>query len=397
MIHITTETRKGKRLFLIFHGRFPSNKAASLFAAKSAEAFAEQGLDVELVVSRRLGRETGNPYGYYKVKDIFRIVYLPVLDLPSANWMNSVRFALSSLSFSLFCYWYLLRHAGKEDVIYSNESLPLLFASFSFPRTFYEMHDFPAKGKGLFGFFIRRMRWVLIHNDWKADSAKKAFALEEENIFREPNAVQMEDFDISLSKEEAREKLSLSHDKKIVVYTGHLYAWKGVDTLARAAHELSDQYLVVFVGGTPEDVKKLRDAHTDVDNLLITGWKPHAEIPLWQKAADVLVLPNTAKENISKYYTSPMKLFEYMASGVPIVASRLPSIEEIVTDGEVFFVPPDDASALAQKIQEACRDTERAEIKASAAYRAVTEHTWQKRAARIISFIRSRRVGGRSA
>jgi glycosyltransferase involved in cell wall biosynthesis/putative flippase GtrA len=376
-----------KSLFLILHGRFPSNKADSLFAAKNAEAFAEEGVTVTLVVGRRLGREEGDPYKYYNVKNTFKIVYLPVLDMPIVNYLTRIRFVLSTITFALSSYWYLLWHAKKEDIIYSNESLPLLLASASFPNIFYEMHDFPESGFRLFGIFLRRMTWVLIHNNWKADSAKKLFHMKEERILREPNAVSIEDFDISITKEAARKRVSLPQEKKIVVYTGHLYSWKGADTLARAARELSNEYLVVFVGGTPEDIEKLRADNNRYEKMLFVGWRPHEEIPFWQKAADVLVLPNTAKEDISKYYTSPMKLFEYMASQVPIVASRIPSIEEIVTDEDVFFAEADSPASFAKMIVTAVENTEEAEQKVAHAFEKVAQHTWEKRAKRVVAFI----------
>lgn len=382
---------KPKKLFLIFHGRFPSNKAASLFAAKSAEAFADEGMLVELIVPRRLHREPGDQYNYYRIKKNFRIIYLPVLDIPVPNFMTPLRFITSSLSASLSCYWYLLRHAKKTDIIYSNEYLPLFLASFSFPQTFYEMHDFPESGKSLFGGFLRRMRWVLIHNNWKAQAAKKIFKINESRIICEPNAVQIEDFDIAISKEDARRKLNLPKDKKIVVYTGHLYSWKGVDTLALAAKELPDDYLVVFVGGVPEDIKKLSDAHNNETNILIAGWRPHEEIPLWQKAADVLLLPNTSKENISKYYTSPMKLFEYMASKRPIVATDIPSIREVLDESNAVIVTPDDPKSMADGIISILTNNTYKETVTEKAYRDVAMHTWRKRAKRILDFIMSNR------
>ncbi len=132
-----------QKLFLIFHGRFPSDKAASLFAAKSAETFAKEGIDVVLLVPRRIGREKGNPYDYYRVQKNFRIAYLPVLDTGGIGFLKPVRFMLSFLSFSLSSSFYLLWGASRSDIIYSNESLPLFLASFAFPNSFFEMHDFP--------------------------------------------------------------------------------------------------------------------------------------------------------------------------------------------------------------------------------------------------------------
>jgi glycosyltransferase involved in cell wall biosynthesis len=376
-----------RRLFLIFHGRFPSDKAASLFAAKSAETFAKEGIEVILLVPRRIGREKGDPYEYYRVDKNFRIVYLPVLDIGRVRFLQPVRFMLSFLSFSLFSFLYAFVKAAKSDIIYSNETIPLFLASLVLPNTFYEMHDFPESKLTLFGIFIRRMKGVVIHNRWKAEKTKELFFVSESNVLCEPNAVDIKEFDIPVSKDEARQKLHLPLDKKITVYTGHLYSWKGVDTLAVAAKELPNEYRVVFVGGNSEDVRRFRNEYGTTPTILIVGFRPHHEIPLWQKAADVLVLPNTAQEDISKYYTSPMKLFEYAASNRPIVASRIPSIEELVDESKAILVEPDSAHALAVGIQRAC-DNEEFSLQISVkAHEWVTEHTWTKRAKRILKFI----------
>ncbi len=376
-----------QKLFLVFHGRFPSNKAASLFVAKSCEAFAESGLDTVLIVPRRLGREKGDPHEYYKVKKDFQIVYLPVIDLKEFWLPNSVRFFVSFLSFSVTTFVHLRIHAKKNDIVYSNESLPLYLVSFFYPKTFYEMHDFPESKLFFFGMFLRRMKWVLIHNRWKVEQAKATFKINNRSILCEPNAVDLKDFDSKVTRDEARDKLQLPLDKNIVVYTGHLYGWKGANILANAAQELGSEYLVAFVGGIPEDVAHFKKLYGNCTNILIVGFRPHFEVPLWQKAADILVLPNTAKEKISNLYTSPMKLFEYAASKRPIVASRIPSITELVDDETVFFATPDDVHSLAETIKEASEKKELSEKRSAAAYVWVTEHTWGKRAKRITSFM----------
>lgn len=376
-----------KKLFLIFHGRFPSEKAASIFAAKSAEAFANEEMEVFLCVPRRLGREIGSPYSYYGVSDNFHVIYLPVIDLYFLPLWKRLSFWISFVSFSISSSYYLLIKSSQRDVIYSNETVPLFFASFISPNTFYEMHDFPESKFLFFKIFLHRTKWLLIHNQWKTEQVTKQFGIQKDKIITEPNAVEIVDFDVTLSKEDARKNLSLPLDKKIAVYTGHLYSWKGTATLAESALMLPNDYLVVFVGGTAEDLKRFRETYGRVPNMLIVGWKPHSEIPLWQKAADVLVLPNTAKEKISKYYTSPMKLFEYMVSRVPVVASRIPSIEEIVTEEDVFFALADSATSFAKTIQKAVEGPEEAYKRATHAYTKVSQFTWEKRVKRILAFI----------
>jgi glycosyltransferase involved in cell wall biosynthesis len=377
-----------KKLSLIFHGRFPSDKAAALFAAKSAEAFAVQGLDVTVLVPCRKGIITKDPFDFFSVKKNFKIKYLPIIDIFSFKKINLIAFWISFFSFSFYSFLYIRKNSSKEDVVYSNETFPLFLASFIRPNCFYEMHDFPESKLLFFGKFLSRMKWVLIHNKWKLSEVKKLFP--KINNFRfiyEPNAVDIKAFDIGISKEEARNRLGLPLDKKIVVYTGHLYGWKGVATLAETSQFLDNDFLIVFVGGTSVDMDKFKIKYGHDSKINIVGHKMHSEIPLWQRSADVLVLPNTAKEKISAYYTSPMKLFEYMASKKPIVASDIPSIKEIVSEENVFFVLPDDSAKLALGIKSVFLDDALAEKRAIKSFEDVRSHTWQNRAERIINFM----------
>ncbi len=380
-------TKKG-RMFLIFHGRFPSERAAALFAAKSAEAFGSF-MDVTLLVPRRLGRSKRSAFDYFDLKKNFKVVFLPTIDIFWLPLLSRLGFHISQTVFSLVCLAYLKFHASKEDIIYSNENLPLLILVRSFPNCFYEMHDFP--GEQSYPFYRRlfkKVRWILIHNKWKAGKALEVLSVDREKILIEPNAVELEKFDIKMTKSEARSILGLSEGKKTIVYTGHLYGWKGADTLAEAALSFAADFMFYFVGGTETEVKDFRRRYHK-PNISFVGHQPHAQIPLWQKAADVLVIPNTAKEDISKYYTSPMKLFEYMASGTPIVASQIPSIEEIVTKDDVRFFAPDDPASLANAIRETAGETDMSISKTKNALKRVGSHTWTQRAERIIGFTRS--------
>ena len=102
------------------------------------------------------------------------------------------------------------------------------------------------------------------------------------------------------------------------------------------------------------------------------------------------MLPNTALEDISKYYTSPVKLFEYMASGTSIVASDLPSVREIVSEEDVCFVKPDDPEALYEGIKRVLSDHNFAgEISRNAVLKSKS-YTWPRRTSRILSWLANR-------
>jgi len=114
------------------------------------------------------------------------------------------------------------------------------------------------------------------------------------------------------------------------------------------------------------------------------GWVNNRVIPKYLKSADVLVLPNSAKSTISLLYTSPMKLFEYMASCRPIIASDLPALREILNSKNSFLVAPDNARSLADGIRKILGDNDLAETISDQAAHDVLQYTWQKRASFIL-------------
>lgn len=371
------------KINLIFHGRFPSEKADSLFAILDAKSFVDQGVQVDIIVPRRLGRRS-DVFGFYGLNDFCKIKYLPILDLYILPIPKFISYFVGIGSFAISCLIYSIFNSKKDEYFYSNEIVPLYPVSF-IRKTFYEMHDYPESKKGIFARMITRMDKILIHNRWKTDRVITEFGINKNKIITLPNAVSVEEFDIQISRQQARQMLGLPLDKKIVVYTGHFYSWKGVDLLAQTASKMP-QYDFYFIGGNPHAVEQYRAKFNHI-NMHFLGFKPHREIPIWQKSADCLVLPNTAKEDISKYYTSPMKLFEYMASGVPIVASQIPSIEEIVSDFEVKFFEPDSEESLTNAIDNILQNKDSANNLAKNARVKVNDYTWRIRAKKIINFI----------
>ncbi|MEK7072214.1 MAG: glycosyltransferase, partial [Patescibacteria group bacterium] len=210
-----------------------------------------------------------------------------------------------------------------------------------------------------------------------------------DKILVAPDAVDLDQFlDIKESKEELRQKLNLPINKNIIVYTGHLYKWKGVQTLAEASSFLTDHELVVIIGGTDKDILDFKNKNKDLRNILIIGHLPQYLIPSYLKAADVLVLPNSAKSTISSTYTSPLKLFEYMASQRPIIASDLPSIREILNNGNSVLVEPDNSKKMAENIMLILQNSLLSDKISKQSYNDVQKYSWSKRANSIVNFIK---------
>jgi len=144
---------------------------------------------------------------------------------------------------------------------------------------------------------------------------------------------------------------------------------------------------VHIVGGMPDDVERKRRLveETGATNVTLVGHVLPERVPLYLSAADVLVLPMSARYAHTAYYASPLKLFEYMASRRPIVTSNLPSICEVLKDKHTaLMVEPDSPESLANGIQTLLACPELCERLSENAFRDVQQYTWRKRAGKIV-------------
>jgi glycosyltransferase involved in cell wall biosynthesis len=170
-------------------------------------------------------------------------------------------------------------------------------------------------------------------------------------------------------------------------YAGHLYPWKGVDLIVEAVAALPDTRALIVGGHELElDLTRVKDLAAQLDcapRITFTGLLPPPEVSARLRDADVLVLPNPASA-VSNAYTSPLKLFEYMASGRPIVASDLPSIREVLTDERnALLVAPGNPPALTAAIRRLMEDRALGARLARQALDDVRAYTWEKRAERL--------------
>lgn len=359
--------------------RIPTEKAHGLQIMKTCEALAERGARVILYVPSRRNPINADPFGFFAVRRVFSIVTIPV---PECRVLGRLGYLLHTF---LFAWKARAAMCRETDVhVYSRDHLVLAVCSWAGLRApfYYESHS------GTWNTFARYVvaharRVVCITEGLKQMYVSRGVS--SHKIIVAPDAVDSTLFDTVTDQEQCRRECGLPLDKKIVLYAGSfsLYAWKGLDIFLEAAAQADDAYLFVAVGGTSDDVDRL--SRQQYPRVRLFERVAPTVVPRFMRAADVVVLPNKAGTVVSERYTSPMKLFEYMASGVPLVASDIPSVREVVSEDSAILVTPNDPAALLAGIQRALEDRSGSVARAERARAEVREHySWSCRAETIV-------------
>ena len=191
-------------------------------------------------------------------------------------------------------------------------------------------------------------------------------------------------------KAEARAELGVPQDAFVVGYGGLTFAYRRLDLLieafARFSRERRDA-LLLLVGGRPHEVEEMRALARQlrVESRVITPGQVSPERnALYMSAADTLAIPDT----VTGMTASPLKLFEYMALGKPIVLKDTPALREIVDNESALFFPAGDAEALAHALSTLYNDPDLARKLANAALSRSEGYTYKARAERILEVVR---------
>jgi glycosyltransferase involved in cell wall biosynthesis len=180
-----------------------------------------------------------------------------------------------------------------------------------------------------------------------------------------------------------------------VGYTGSLYAGRGVALMSELARRLPHIDLHVL-GGPTSEADLLRARHDRPSNLHVHGLRPVADAERLQAAMDVLLAPYSSTLTTpggvdTSRWMSPMKVFEYLAAGRPMVCADLPVLREVLIDGTTaLLAPPDDADAWAAAVGRLATDPElRGRIGAAARETHATRFTWEARTATLLGLASS--------
>lgn len=216
-----------------------------------------------------------------------------------------------------------------------------------------------------------------------------SLGIEEKKILIAPSSVNLKKYNFSSSKSDLRKRLGLPLNKSIVMYTGNLYKDRGVEELIEAMQYLPN-LLLIIIGGNLLDINRCKTfvEMNKQENIVFIGHVLHRKIPAYLQSADMLVMPYTT--NLwSLKDMSPLKMFEYMASGSPIIASDFPVLREILTNKvNAIMVKPDNPNSISKGIQWLVDNPEMAISIAQQAKKDVEDFTYVRRAEKIAGWLK---------
>jgi glycosyltransferase involved in cell wall biosynthesis len=349
------------------YGRIVSRKANTVQVMRMCEAFADLGHRVTLYASD--GRESvDNPYAYYGVNRTFQLVRC-----------RRPGYAIGSLVFG----WRVRRAVAARplpDLFYGRDIYSLAAVAHLGRPLMFESHMLPTgfMGRTLQAWLFKRRnfrRLVVISRALAQDYQRLFPWLRDEQLLAAPVGAA-----VSPDGPEAGTPPADPFGRNggfRVGYAGQFHKGKGVDVIVELARRLPeiDFHLI---GGSEKLIALWRSATAGVNNVQFHGHRPAAETEGFRQAMDVLVAPyqeSVVTERSNRDYgrwISPLKVFEYMASRKPIIASDVPALREMLTDDvNAVLVAPGDLAGWAAKLAALAQDAPRRRRLAEQAYQDV--------------------------
>jgi len=375
------------RIALITNSRIPSLTANSIQAMKVAQALMQLNHDVRMFAPKEAESITHDSLlTHYGLKLAPEIEFLPsIKPLKRLDFIFHAQNAAKKIGADLIYTW-----LPQSALIGIKSGYPVVLemhADVSGKLGAWWLSQFlKADGKKLMTVTTQALKNAL------ENSTK--LKLSPEAVLIAPNGVELEKYVKLPSPSEARNQLNLKQGLT-VGFTGHIYKGRGADLLFELAKQMP-QINFLWVGGTPELVtfwkNKLHEAN--VLNVTMTGFVKHDVIHLYQAAADVLLMPYSSSISASSgqdiaEVINPMKMFEYMASGRAIVCADLPSIREVLNEGNCVFVSAESREQRVEnwkaEIEKLLADESLRMKLGSQAQEDVEQFSWVKREERILN------------
>jgi glycosyltransferase involved in cell wall biosynthesis len=285
--------------------------------------------------------------------------------------------------------------ARRADVLYTR-TLPILLGTLlvgTRPVVYETYRPWPRQQPWSTPFFRRlarhpRFLGAVLHSDLARTSYVEA-GIDPDCLLTAHNGYDPERLAPRRSRPTARQQCGLPVDRLTVTYAGRVTMEKGLDLMLEMARALPDVQFVIVGSEGPGPVE--REAEP-LSNVRVVPWQPFDDTVPYLYAADVLLIPPTVAPLKEVGNTVlPMKTFLYMATGRAILAPASPDLQELLHDGKnAALVPPDDPNAAIGRLRALLNDSNERDRLGEAARADIDDHTWPRRAERILRFIQER-------
>jgi glycosyltransferase involved in cell wall biosynthesis len=371
------------KIACIASSRVPSTTANSIQVMKACQAISQLEHEVHLFVPKHNHQlDLGDLPSFYGLNTRFKIEWL---DSPPRFHrydfaFNAVRMA-KRLKADLTYVWFL--QAGVFSLL---ARLPVII----------ELHGPPegSFGPTLFRLFqkLPGKKRLLAITQALASQIQENFNIGVDGrglIQISPNGVDLERYKELPDPSSARAVLGLAPNLT-VGYTGHLYPGRGMSLLTELA-SCYPRINFLWVGGNDQEINLWRQqlAEKNIGNVTLTGFIRNEQLPTYQAAADILLMPyerviSGSSGGNSSSYASPMKMFEYMASRRAIISSDLPVIREVLNPTNAVLCPAEDIEAWCQALGDLILDETKRQTLADQAWSDIQKYTWLERAAKAL-------------
>jgi len=354
------------RILFLSLSYVPSRRASSIQVMRMCDAFADAGHDVTLVAKAGPAL-ADDDRAFYGTKRPFEIV-----KLARPGWRGG------GVVFTTQMAREILRR--RTDLVYSRDLAGAVIAAELRRPVVYEAHGIPANAaaRWLLARVVRERTLrgiVAISSALRDDLASLGLVSSHAPTIVAHDAAEISAVPLR-TRTNARPQLG---------YVGNLYPGRGIELVIELAARLPGCD-VVIVGGSPDDIKRW-SPHAPA-NLSFRGFVPPAGLDAIYASLDVVLMPYprsgigvASGANDTSRWCSPMKMFEYMASGAPIVSSDLPVLQEVLRhERNALIAPAGDVAAWSRAVQRLIDDRElAARLAATARDDLLRDHTWRGR------------------
>jgi len=369
------------KILYLSNSTIPSYTANSIQVMKMCEAFSKLGHEVTLISRYRneyLIENIDNVHRYYGVSDNFNVKYLP----------------RKIILIKTIIYQYNVLKKIKPDIVFGRDISSCLFCILIGYKPIIELHSPLKKSrKLLFNLFGNKIKKIVVISDALKSIIVKQIPKSSSKIIVAHDGVNLDAF----KRNNTKVLFDFNENKFIAGYIGSLYSGRGIEEIFEMAKELSD-ITFVLIGGNEKDIQDRKEQikNNNIKNVKLLGFINPNDIISYYCSFDILLMPyqtrvmvhnaDTKKSNKgTAKWMSPIKMFEYLASGVPIISSDLPVLREVLVDEyNCILVSPDNINEWIEAIKKIRNDLVLSKYLVDNALNDIKKYSWNERAKKIL-------------